>query len=32
MSEQPDVRLKGWEPQKLNTSYAKDAVWDQGVA
>ena len=31
MSEQPDVRLKGWEPQKLNTSYAKDAVWTKGL-
>ena len=31
MSEKPDVRLKGWEPQKLNTSYAKDASWAQGL-
>ena len=31
MSEQPDVRLKGWKPQKLNTSYAKDASWTKGL-
>ncbi len=31
MSEKPDVRLKGWEPQKLNTSYAKDANWNRGL-
>ena len=27
MSEPSDVRLKGWKPQNLNTSYAKDANW-----
>ena len=31
MSEQPDVRLTGWKPQKLNTSYAKDASWTKGL-
>ena len=31
MSEKPDVRLKGWKPQKLNASYAKDASWSKGL-
>ena len=31
MSEPPDARLKGWKPQNLNTSYAKDANWAKGM-